>query len=80
MSGKLPILSGEELVKILIKQGFKKVGRKGSHVRLKKKCDGKVLITVVPLHKELARGTLLAILRQTEIEKEEFVKLIRGKK
>lgn len=76
MSGKLPILSGEELVKILIKQGFKKVGRKGSHVRLKKKCDGKV----VPLHKELARGTLLAILRQTEIEKEEFVKLIRGKK
>lgn len=80
MSGKLPILSGEELVKLLVKQGFKKVGRKGSHIRLKKKSDDKTLITVVPMHKELARGTLLAILRQTEIEKEEFIKIVKGRK
>ena len=74
---KLPILSGKKVIKVLIKLGFKKVGQKGSHVRLKNKTSDKVLITVVPLHKELARGTLLAILRQTQIEKEDFIKLIK---
>jgi predicted RNA binding protein YcfA (HicA-like mRNA interferase family) len=77
MSEKLPVVSGREVLKVLIKQGFKKVGQKGSHVRLKKKIDSKVLITVVPLHKELAQGTLLAILRQTKMEKDDFIKLIK---
>ena len=77
MSKKLPVVSGKEVLKILIEQGFEKVGQKGSHVRLKKKTQNKVLITVVPLHKELAQGTLLAILRQTQIDKEEFIKLIK---
>lgn len=35
---------------------------------------GKVKVTIVPLHKELDTGTLLAILRQCDIEKEEFLK------
>lgn len=69
---KLPIISGKQLIKFLNKQGFEAVGRKGSHVRLKKKAEGKTLVTVVPMHKRLDPGTLLAILRQSEISKEEF--------
>ncbi|MFA4856023.1 MAG: type II toxin-antitoxin system HicA family toxin [archaeon] len=71
---KLPIISGKSLIKFLSKQGFEIAGRKGSHVRLKKKTQGKALVTVVPLHKRLDPGTLLAILRQCEISKEEFAK------
>jgi len=54
---KLPVLSGEELIRLLFKAGFQKVRQKGSHVSLKK---GEFK-TVVPLHDELARGTLLGI-------------------
>ena len=71
---KLPIISGKELIKFLSKKGFEIVSQKGSHVRMKQNKFGEVKVTIVPLHKELDAGTLLAILRQCEIEKEEFMK------
>jgi predicted RNA binding protein YcfA (HicA-like mRNA interferase family) len=46
---KLPVLSGEELIRLLFKAGFQKVRQKGSHVSLKK---GEFK-TVIPLHDEL---------------------------
>lgn len=69
---KLPIISGKELIKILAKHGFIIVGQKGSHVRLKKYLPDKVIVTVIPLHKQIDPGTLLAILRQCDITKEEL--------
>ncbi len=32
--------------------------------------------TVVPLHKEIDRGTLLEIIRQSGFKKEDFIKLL----
>jgi predicted RNA binding protein YcfA (HicA-like mRNA interferase family) len=49
---KLPIISGQKLIKLLDKKGFEIAGRKGSHVRLKKKTSSKTLVTIVPLHKK----------------------------
>jgi predicted RNA binding protein YcfA (HicA-like mRNA interferase family) len=69
--GKLPVLSGKELIKILQKAGFAVVRQKGSHVSLSK---GEYR-TVVPVHDELAKGTLLAILRQCGLTKDEIEKL-----
>ena len=57
---KLPVLSGRELVKLLETAGFVVVRQKGSHVSLQKGA----FRTVVPLHDELAKGTLLGILKQ----------------
>jgi len=70
---KLPVLSGEELIKLLLKAGFHKVRQKGSHVSLEK---GEFK-TVVPLHEELARGTLLGILKQCGLSREDLIKLLR---
>ena len=70
---KLPVLSGEELIKILKKAGFSVVRQKGSHVSLQK---GNFK-TVVPLHDELAKGTLLGILRQCGLTKDELNALMR---
>jgi len=56
---KLPILSGRELINILTDAGFTTVRQKGSHVSLRKERYR----TVVPLHKELALGTLRDIIR-----------------
>jgi len=69
---KLPIVSGKNVIKFLNKRGFEIIGRKGSHVRMKKKMGDKVLVTVVPLHKKLDSGTFLAILRQCELSREDL--------
>ena len=59
---KLPVLSGKEVIKALSKIGFEHVRTKGSHAILNKQTEkGKVTIPV-PLHKELAKGTLKSIM------------------
>lgn len=69
---KLPVLSGEELIKALLKAGFTIVHQKGSHVSL----QNGIYKTVVPLHEELAKGTLLSILKQCGLSKEDLIKLL----
>jgi len=71
---KLPRISGKELIKILSKEGFKVIRQKGSHVFLIKETTEKKITTVVPLHQEIDKGTLLEIIRQTGLTKEEFLK------
>lgn len=76
---KLIILSGVEVIKILSKAGFKKLDQHGSHVIMIKETDGKKLKPVVPLHKELAKGTLLSIIKQAGMTKEEFIRSYYGR-
>lgn len=71
---KLPVLSGKAVIAALKKAGFQVVRRKGSHVSLQK---GNYK-TVVPVHDELAKGTLLGVLKQSGLSREELVKLIRN--
>jgi predicted RNA binding protein YcfA (HicA-like mRNA interferase family) len=61
--------SGEDVVKILGKIGFKRLRTKGSHAVLRKGSSA----CVVPLHSELAAGTLKSVLRQAGISQEEFL-------
>jgi len=72
----LPVVSGRKAIKALTKAGFKVAGRKGSHIKLKKKVNGKVFVVIMPDHAELARGTLKSILRQANITREAFLKLL----
>ena len=73
---KLPKLSGHETIKALSKLGFVKKRQKGSHVILVKKTKEGKIGSVVPLHKELAIGTLKGILRQAKVDQEEFLKTL----
>ncbi len=73
---KLTSISGEDLIKILLREGFYKIRQKGSHVSLEKRTAEKSFKTVVPLHKSLAKGTLNDILKQTGLSKEDLVKLL----
>ncbi|MCD6226914.1 type II toxin-antitoxin system HicA family toxin [Candidatus Micrarchaeota archaeon] len=72
----LPHPPGKKIIKLLSKEGFEIVGRKGSHIRLKKK-NKKTKIVIVPDHKELAPGTLLNIIRRSKIPKERFLRLLK---
>jgi predicted RNA binding protein YcfA (HicA-like mRNA interferase family) len=69
---KLPVLSGEELIKALEKAGFRQVRQRGSHMSLEKGSYK----TVVPLHEELAKGTLLGILKQCGLTRENLFELL----
>ena len=60
---KLPVISGRDCVAALGRAGFDFVRQKGSHVILRR--DDPFAEVVVPLHGELNRGTLRAIVRQT---------------
>lgn len=68
MPEKLPVVSGQEVVKALVRLGFEVRLGKGSHVVLQKG----MRIFAVPLHKELKKGTLRKILRQAEVSIREF--------
>lgn len=68
---KLPRISGNNLLKILIKHfGFRILRQKGSHITL----TNDKSITVVPMHPELDTGTLNKILKQSDVSREDFFK------
>ncbi len=60
MSPKLPVISGADLIRALGKFGYVTVRQKGGHVRLRHSTDSKRLPVTVPLHAEIAFGTLAA--------------------
>ena len=61
------------MLAVLTSIGFVQVSQKGSHVKVRHQ-DGRVAI--IPLHRELATGTLRSILRQAGISMDDFRKLI----
>jgi predicted RNA binding protein YcfA (HicA-like mRNA interferase family) len=71
MSGT-PTLPSDESIELLRKHGFEFVRSKGSHQIFKNRSNGKM--TIVPMHKrDLPKGTLLAILKQAGIHKENLL-------
>jgi predicted RNA binding protein YcfA (HicA-like mRNA interferase family) len=73
MNPKLPVISGDELIHALTKFGYEKVRQKGSHVRLRHPTDTKRLPITIPLHDEIAFGTLRRILRDAGMSVEQLI-------
>ena len=76
MSSKYPILPPEKIIKVMKKLGFNKISQKGSHAKYINEKTGKIFI--IPIHYEIARGTLKNILEQADIELEEFLKYLKS--
>jgi len=78
---KLPVVSGDKLIKMLRKLGYEMTRQKGSHFRLRSITEiGEHNITV-PRHAEIAKGTLNDILSKVSlwnnISKEDLIELLR---
>ena len=73
---KLPRVSGSEAIRVPEKLGFVRIRQKGSHVILKKETGAGAIGCVVPVHDELATGTLRGILKQAHVDPEEFAKML----
>ena len=76
MSG-LPVISGQTCMKTLAKVGFYLRRQRGSHLILRR--DNPFAQVVVPNHKELDKGTLRSIIRQAQLEVDEFIELHSSK-
>jgi len=76
MRNKLPILRTNEVLRILLKLGFQRRRKKGSHLILAK--NNKRI--VIPIHegRDIPKGTLLNIIKQAGLTKKEFLKLLKG--
>jgi predicted RNA binding protein YcfA (HicA-like mRNA interferase family) len=62
---RLKRLSARQILRILQAFGFPVVSTRGSHAKLKREIEGcPSQILTVPLHRELAPGTVQAIYRQ----------------
>lgn len=71
---KLPVVSGTNCVKVLVKVGFRVYRQRGSHIILVRD-DPNAQVTV-PNHKTIAKGTLRSIIREAGLSVDEFIKLL----
>lgn len=60
-------------MRALVKVGFVEISQKGSHRKLRHEAGRTV---IVPMHRELAPGTLRSILRQADLAVETFIELL----
>ncbi len=72
--GKLPRVSGAEVVRTLESLGFVVARQRGSHIVMRRGAVG----CVVPNHRELKIGTLIGILKQAGVTGEEFAEAFRA--
>jgi len=71
----LPRVSGRAVVAALSKAGYERDRQKGSHIVLRQVVRPHRRI-VVPDHREVAKGTLCAIIKQAGLTVVEFKKLL----
>jgi predicted RNA binding protein YcfA (HicA-like mRNA interferase family) len=72
---KLPSITANEIIKLLLKIGFEKVRQKDSHIRLKHS-DNRIVTIPVHSGKILGKGLLKKILRDSELTVEELLELL----
>lgn len=70
--GRLRVLSGREVCRLLGEHGFEEVRRRGSHVVMQRRVGDSTITVAVPDHRELKTGTLLSIVRQSGLARGVF--------
>jgi predicted RNA binding protein YcfA (HicA-like mRNA interferase family) len=71
---KLPVVSGKNVIKALSKIGYYVRDQKGSHIHLRHAIKRPL---TVPVHPELAKGTLKEIIKSADLTEEEFMELLK---
>ena len=70
---RLPVCSGRDAIRAFEKLGYAVDHQTGSHIILR---HPQMRRLTVPNHRELAKGTLRALIREAGLTKEEFVNLL----
>ena len=70
----LPVLSGQEVVRVFESLGWSVARQRSSHIIMTK--EGEIVTLSIPNHKEVARGTLRSLIRSANLTVDEFVKAV----
>jgi predicted RNA binding protein YcfA (HicA-like mRNA interferase family) len=70
---RLPVCSGADAVKAFRQLGYEVDHQTGSHIILRHSSQRRL---TVPNHRELAKGTLRALIREAGLTKEQFTDLL----
>jgi predicted RNA binding protein YcfA (HicA-like mRNA interferase family) len=70
---RLPVCSGQDAIRAFQSLGYQVDHQTGSHIILR---HPQMRRLTIPNHRELAKGTLRALIREAGLTKEEFVKLL----
>ncbi len=74
--GIVPILKAKDLLRLLLRLGFKIVAQKGSHLKLRHVNDATRQVAL-PIHNgDLGRGLLFSVLKQAKVSLEELLTLL----
>lgn len=71
---RLPILSGQKVVYIFERLGWRVARQRGSHIIMVK--PNHIATLSVPNHKEVAQGTLRSLIRASGITVDEFTQVV----
>lgn len=77
MNPKMPVVSGQKVVRALERIGYHVVRQRGSHIRLRDEAEPSHLPVTVPDHRTVKPGLLRKILRDADLTKEEFIALLK---
>ena len=72
---RLPAISAKAAIKALDHFGFKIYRQSGSHIHLWNEVRN--LVVTVPNHPELAKGTLISIMKQAMLDRKEFIAALK---
>ena len=70
--GRLRVLSGRDVCRILASAGFVEVRHRGSHVVMQRRTAAGTTTVPVPDHREVRTGTLQSIIRQSGLPRALF--------
>ena len=70
--GRLRVLSGAEVCRILEENGFRLIRQRGSHAVMQKAVSNSTVTVPIPLHDQIRIGTLLSIIRQSGLPRSLF--------
>ena len=76
MTAGLPVISGREAIQVFERLGYSVVRQRGSHVRLRHATDPSRKPLTVPDHRTLKPGLLRHLMRDAEVDPEEFRRLL----
>lgn len=76
MSGRLPALTPDDVIRALQRAGFTLHRVRGSHYHFLHPTDETILVTVPYHRKDLPRGTVRAIIRQVGLTIDQFLALL----
>jgi len=72
---RLPVVSGRQVIKALVKVGYLFDHQQGSHIILRHQSPPHRRLTI-PDHKEIAKGTLRQIIRESGLTVDDLMRLL----